>query len=51
VFAWGNNEYGQLGLDSTELQVLIPQQCHFPSLPEDVVQIASCGTFTCGLTG
>ena len=51
VFAWGNNEYSQLGVDSSELQVLAPQQCHLPTLSEEIIQIASCGTFTCCLTG
>ncbi|XP_065911774.1 RCC1-like G exchanging factor-like protein isoform X1 [Dysidea avara] len=50
VFAWGNNEYSQLGVDSSELQVLAPQQCHLPTLSEEIIQIASCGTFTCCLT-
>ena len=51
VFAWGNNEYGQLALNTNEIQVTIPQQCQLPSLSDRMVDIASGGAFTCFLTG
>lgn len=51
VFAWGNNEYGQLALDTSEIQVNVPQQCQLPSLSDRIVHIASGGAFTCFLTG
>lgn len=51
LFAWGNNEYGQLALNTSEVQVTIPQQCQLPSLSEGIVDIASGGAFTCFLTG
>ena len=51
LFAWGNNEYGQLALNSSELQVTIPQQCQLPLLSGRIVDVASGGAFTCFLTG
>lgn len=52
VFAWGNNEYGQLALNSNEPQVTIPQQCQLlSSLSDRIVTIACGGAFTCFLTG
>ena len=51
VFAWGNNEYGQLALNTSELQVAVPQQCWLPLLSDRVVNVASGGAFTCFLTG
>jgi len=51
VFAWGNNEYGQLALNTSEIQVTVPQQCQLPSLSERIVHVASGGAFTCFLTG
>ena len=51
VFAWGNNEYGQLALNTSEIQVTTPQQCHLSTLSGRIVHIASAGAFTCFLTG
>ena len=51
VFAWGNNEYGQLALNTSELQVAVPQQCWLPLFSDRVVNVASGGAFTCFLTG
>lgn len=51
VFAWGNNEYGQLALNTSDIQVTIPRQCWLPSLNDRVVDIASSGAFSCFLTG
>jgi len=51
VFAWGNNEYGQLAVNTSEIQVATPQQCQLHSLSDRIVHIASGGAFTCFLTG
>ena len=51
LFAWGNNEYGQLALNSSELQVTTPKQCQLSLLSGRTVDVASGGAFTCFLTG
>lgn len=51
MLAWGNNEYGQLGVASTEPQVPIPQCVDVSCMDGAVTAIAAGGAFTAFLTG
>ncbi|XP_064390358.1 RCC1-like G exchanging factor-like protein isoform X3 [Halichondria panicea] len=50
VYAWGNNEYGQLGLVTPQEQVSHPILLDMSDLDSDVVSIAAGGAFTGLLT-
>ena len=50
MFAWGNNEYGQLGVVSDQPQLPLPQPLESSALERGVVNIAAGGAFTGFLT-
>lgn len=50
VYAWGNNEYGQLGIDSTSPQLHTAAKVNLSILDGRVVSIVPGGAFTTFLT-
>lgn len=53
LYGWGSNEYGQLGVLSTDQQVSNPVHVEVPNLDTDgpLVSMATGGAFTAFLTG
>lgn len=51
VLAWGNNEYRQLGVASTEPQVTVPHNVDVSCMDGVVTAIAAGGAFSAFLTG
>lgn len=50
VFAWGNNEYRQLGVSSDAPQLCLPEVVNCSALDGVVTAIAAGGGFTAFLT-
>lgn len=50
MYAWGNNEYGQLGLSSEAPQVAVPEAVDCSLMDGPVTSIATGGAFTAFLT-
>ena len=50
VFAWGNNEYGQLCVGSEAPQLCLPETVDCSSMDGTVTAVAAGGGFTAFLT-
>ena len=51
VFGWGNSEYGQLRLATTEMQLHTPRHLPLPPIFGKIVDVAAAGTACLVLNG